>query len=81
MVYVQVSREYRRSSLEVAADVAERLARELRRVAVWHSASHSRRAVHAEALGVHAYQHRAHAPPDDPPGRLQSDQVRMQQLL
>ena len=81
MVYVQVSREYRRSSLEVAADVAERVARELRRVAVWHSASRSQRVVHVAAPGVDGYQHRAHAPPDDPPGRLQSDQVRMQQLL
>jgi hypothetical protein len=77
MVLAQDSRVYRRSSLEVAADAAERVARELRRVAVWHA----RREVQFVAPRVDAYQHRAHAPPEDTPGRLQSDAMRMQRLL
>ncbi len=80
MVLAQDSRTYRRSSLEVAADAAERVARELRRVAVWH-ANHAKREVRFEASRVDAYQHRAHGPPEDRPGRLQSDALRMQRLL
>jgi hypothetical protein len=80
MVLAQDSRVYRRSSLEVAADAAERVARELRRVAVWH-ADHAKRGVQFVAPRVDAYQHRAHGPPEDQPARLQSEALRMQRLL
>jgi hypothetical protein len=80
MVLAQDSRVYRRSSLEVAADAAERVARELRRVAVWH-ASHAKREAQFVAPRVDAYRHRAHAPPEDAPARLQSDALRMQRFL
>ncbi len=77
MVLAQDSRVYKRSSLELAADVAERFARELRRVAVWH-AKHDQ---HVVASRADAYAHRSHAPPADAPARLQSDALRMQRFL
>lgn len=77
MVFAQYSRVHKRSSLELAADVAERFARELRRVAVWHA----KRAPHVVTPRVEVHQHRAHAPPAEVTSRLQSDALRMQRFL